>query len=164
VFWLTVSWPTGAALPITAVVTPIVDQQALTSVTLTIKPTAPVSPSDGDVWLDTSGTDTNIGNATAGVLVPATGDYLCKRWMASWNKWIIISSAGGMQGVRATVPIAFRAVKGARNSFRIVSSAASVIQFEGLGLEPSEPGQLASGPAPGSNSTQDLPAFAREAL
>ena len=163
-FWLTLSWLSAGALPITATVTPLVDEQLLPSIDLTIGSTAPMSPSDGDVWVDTSGSDANIGNATAGALIPATGDYLCKRWMASWNKFIIISSAGGMQGVRVTVPIAFRAVRGARNSFLISSNASGIIQFEGLGLEPSGSGQLPSGPTPGSNSMQDLPAFAREAM
>lgn len=164
-FWLTLSWLASSALPITATVTPLVDEQLLPVVNLTIGATAPASPSDGDVWVDTSGSDTNIGNATAGTLIPSTGDYLCKRWMASWNKFIIISSAGGMQGVRVTVPIAFRAVRGARNSFIVSSNASGIIQFEGLGMEPSGQAQgLPSGPAPDTNSMSSLPPFAREAM
>lgn len=134
---LTVSWLSGSALPITATVTPTVDQQRMPSVHLTIGSSAPGSPSDGDTWVDTSGTDPNLGNATAGTLVVATGDYVVKRWIQSWGKWVIVPRAGGMQGTRVTVPIAVRATKGTRNGLEVVSSAGAIIQFEGLGLEPS---------------------------
>lgn len=136
VCYLVLSWlPTS--LPITGTVTPSVDQRTFPTVNLTVSPTQPVSPSDGDLWVDTSGTDTNLGNATSGSIVVALNDYLVKTWKASWNKWVIIPRSGGAKGSRNGIPIAFTAQKGTRVKIALTLNASDDVQVEGLGLEPS---------------------------
>lgn len=136
--WLSLSWETVASLPIVFSITPTIDGESLATNKLSIQVAAPGAPADGDLWLDTSGTDTNLGNATAGAIVPAAADYLLKRWISSWNKWWIVPTGGGELLTRVTVPIAFRAIKGMRLKLRIqCTSATGRYQIEGVGLEPS---------------------------
>lgn len=113
--------------------TPYVDNQAGAVVRLTVAPTAPTAPADGDVWVDVSGTDTNIGNATAGTLVAAQADYLVKvRYRNAWQ----YTGWGGQKGERVTVPIAFNAQHGSRCSIDVATVIANRRwQIEGLGLE-----------------------------
>jgi hypothetical protein len=136
--YLTLAWESSSSLPLVFTITPSIDGEAVAAaIVLTIGPTAPGSPADGDCWLDTSGTDTNLGNGTAGVFTPAhAGDYLLKRWVATWAKWTY-TSQGGSQGTRATIPIAFTAQKGTRVKYRVqCTTATGRFQVEGLALEP----------------------------
>jgi hypothetical protein len=137
VAYFTVSWENAGALPITAALTLSVDGQQVDALTLTIGgAAAPVGPANGDVWLDTRGTDTNLGNATAGVLVPLTNDYLLFRWVSSWNKWVQIPRAQGMKGTRATIPIAYIATPGTRVKIRAVFTTTGRLTVESLGIGP----------------------------
>jgi hypothetical protein len=135
VFHLTASWPDATALPITFTVQPILDGFSLAVITLTIGLVAPVAPVDGDIWLDTTGTDSNIGNATAGALIPSTNSYLQKRWVASWNKWVTDPRGGGQKGTRVTIPIGFNAYPAARAKFAMTCVSSKRIQIEGIAME-----------------------------
>lgn len=138
VFWLTCSWPDAGALPITFTLQPFVDGASMGTNTITIGAAAPGAPADGDTWLDTSGTDTNLGNATAGAIIPATNSYVQKRWKASWNKWVYTSRGGGQLGTRATIPVPFSAVPGVRLEFLLTCASAERVQIEGIALEKDE--------------------------
>jgi hypothetical protein len=136
--YLTVSWESAASLPLVFSVTPSIDGETAASPTVfTINSAAPGSPADGDLWLDTSGTDTNLGNGTAGSFTPAhPADYILKRWVATWAKWVY-TTIGGQQGTRATVAIAYIPQIGTRVLVRVQCTAASGrFQLEGLGLDP----------------------------
>jgi hypothetical protein len=135
VCYLILSWVSDA-LPITGTVTPSVDQRIFPTVNLTVNPTAPGSPGDGDLWVDTSGTDPNLGNATSGSIVVALNDYLVKVWKASWSTWWIIPRSGGAKGSRNGIPIAFTAQRGTRVKIALTLNAPDKVQVEGLGLEP----------------------------
>lgn len=134
--YLTIAWK-GAALPIVFSLTPTVDGQAMAAVKLSLQATAPSTPSNGDYWLDTSGTDTNIGNGTAGAIVPANAsDFIFREWVASWNKWVPVAG-GGQQGTRVSLPIAFAAARGTRFKVRCQCTAAAArFQLEGFGEKP----------------------------
>jgi hypothetical protein len=137
--YLTFSWESAAALPLVFSVTPSVDGKAIgAAITLTIGPSTPGSPADGDMWIDTSGTDMNLGNGTAGAIIPASpGDYIMKRWAAGRAKWDYVPS-GGQQANRVSVPIAYTPIRGSRVKVRVVCVAANGrYQIEQLGLEPS---------------------------
>jgi hypothetical protein len=134
--YLVLSWVSDA-LPITGTITPSVDQRVFPTVNLTISPTQPGSPLDGDLWVDTSGMDPNLGNATSGTIVVALNDYLVKLWKASWSQWVILPRSGGAKGSRNGIPIAFTAQRGTRVKIALTLSAADKVQVEGLGLEPS---------------------------
>jgi hypothetical protein len=131
----TLSWESDA-LPIVCQITAFVDGQQVDTFALTVKATAPVAPGDGDLWLDTAGTDTSLGNATAGAVVVASNDYLLKRWSSSWNKWVQVSRAQGMKGSRATIPIAFKPTKGTRVKLTLTVSGTGRSTIESLGLAP----------------------------
>jgi hypothetical protein len=115
-------------------ITPYVDGQALPSFRLYIDAAAPAAPADGDVWLDTSGADTSLGNATAGTLVAAQADYLVKiRNNAGWK----YHGTGGQKGQRATIPLPFTHRRGTRMSLSIVCEEADRrYQLEGWGWKP----------------------------
>lgn len=134
--YLTLAWKSGA-LPLVFSLTPTVDGQAFATVKLSLQATAPVGPTNGDYWLDTSGTDTNIGNGTAGAIVPANAaDFIFKEWVATWNKWVAVAG-GGQQGTRVSLPIAFTAVRGTRFKVRCQCTAAAArFQIEGFGEKP----------------------------
>jgi len=134
--YLTLSWRSGA-LPLVFQVTPTIDGQVFPTITLTIGPTAPGAPADGDVWVDTSGTDLNLGNGTAGTLVGANAaDYIMRSWVASWNKWVHVPG-GGQQGTRITVPIEFSGDRGSRLKVRVqCTSASGRFQVENFSEKP----------------------------
>jgi hypothetical protein len=101
------------------ILTLAIDGQALESITLAIGPLVPNAPSNGDLWLDTSGADTSLGNGTAGTFTPANpADYVLKRWVSTWNKWVHVPG-GGQQSTRATIPIAFAGGRGTRFTTRL---------------------------------------------
>jgi hypothetical protein len=115
----------------------IVDQQQLASISLTIAAVAPVGPADGDLWLDTSGTDANLGNAGSGSLIAATNDYVLKRWRASAAAWQLVPGAG-QKGTRATLPIAITPTRGSRFKVTVAcTSAAGAGSSRGLAIAPS---------------------------
>ncbi|MDB4876466.1 MAG: hypothetical protein JWM41_2912 [Gemmatimonadetes bacterium] len=135
--YLTLSWE-SSSLPLVFTVTPTVDQKpAGPAIVLTIGAVAPVGPLDGDTWVDTSGTDTNLGNGTAGSFTPASpADFIVKRWAAGRAKWDYMP-VGGEQGTRMSVPIAYTPHRGSRVKYRVqCTSAAGRFQIEGVGLEP----------------------------
>lgn len=138
--YLTISWEAAASLPIVLTLTPTVDGEPLAAMTLSIQAAAPGAPANGDLWLDTSNTDTNIGNSVAGTITPAANDFIFKRWVTSWGKWVQVSAGGGMLGTRATLPIGYRGVPSTRLRIRVQTvSAAGRYQIEGLGLQPAVP-------------------------
>lgn len=107
---LTIGWAQAASLPLVFDLQMIVDDEALETVRLTIGATAPVAPATGAVWMDTSGTDTNLGVGCAGTLVGAHGDYVVKLW--SGRGWLVMG--GGQKGLRGTVSVPFTAAVGTR--------------------------------------------------
>lgn len=133
---LTLRWEASASLPLVFTATPTVDGEVGAATTITIKTTAPGAPANGDIWVDTSGTDTNIGNGTAGAIVPAhAGDYLVKRWVTGWAKWVVMG--GGQQGTRVTIPIAWIAMRGTRLSVALAcTTLTGRFQLEGFGFLP----------------------------
>lgn len=134
VSYLTLSWTNGA-LPITGILTPFVDQRSLASVVLRIGPTAPVAPANGDVWVDTSDTDTNLGNGTASSMIPAANVYLVKCW--AWGAWQIVARSSGAQGTRITIPVPYDATRGTRVKFQWALTSGGDLQIEGIGMSPS---------------------------
>jgi hypothetical protein len=134
---LTIAWESAASLPIVFLATLYVDQQSLGQIRVSIQPTAPVAPADEDLWLDTGNTDTNLGNSVAGATIAAAGNYVLKRWKATWAKWLNVATGGGQLLTRATIPIAYQGAPGARILFALpLVSAAGRYQIEGLGLDP----------------------------
>lgn len=135
--YITVSWDNAAALPIVFLATPSVDGEALAAVQVSIQPAAPGAPADTDLWLDTSGTDQNIGTGIAGAIIPAAADYVLKRWVASWGKWVAVPKGGSEIGTRVTFPIAYKGLPGDRHRFRLQTTALSGrYQIESIGLDP----------------------------
>lgn len=134
--YLTIAWRDGA-LPLVFTLTLTVDGKAQTPITLTIGPSEPFPRVDGDRWVDTSGTDANIGNATAGIIIPAdAGRYLVKRYKPSWSKWVTIPS-GGQHGTRVSIPIGFPPSRGTRFTVLIENtSATDRWQLESFGDRP----------------------------
>jgi hypothetical protein len=151
--YVTLAWESAFALPITFEVTPVVDGNPIAaSVRVTVGPQpgsnliasqiparwrATGPPRDGDLWLDTSGTDPNLGNGTGGAMVAASPpDYILRQYVASWGKWVATGD-GGMQGTRATIPIAFTPSVGTRVKYRMPClSANGRYQIEGIALSP----------------------------
>lgn len=133
-YYLVLAWESSASLPITFGVVTTTDTSVVNSFTLTVAPLAPGSPAVGDIWLDTSQTDTSIGNAGASSTVPATGGYLTKTWSGSVWRFI---SGGGEQGNRATIALpVVRRVGTRRTVTATCLSANGRFQCEGLGMDP----------------------------
>jgi hypothetical protein len=134
-FFLTLSWPDAGALPIVMTFRPIQDGIPGAVNTITIGNAVPAGPVDGDTWLDTSGTDTNIGNATAGAIIPATHSFVQKTWIAAWNKWILAAGGGGQLGTRATIRVPFTGFAATRIRFDLTVSSSERIQIEGIAMD-----------------------------
>lgn len=135
--YLTLSWESAGALPLVFTLTPTIDGQTMPALTLTIGATQPGSPANGDVWVDTSGTDTNLGNGTAGSIIGSNpADYIIRRYITTWSGWRQVPG-GGQQGTRISIPIAFDPRKGTRFSVQMVcTSAGARYQVEGFGEKP----------------------------
>ena len=134
--YLTLSWESVASLPLSFLLFPSVDQQQVTNILVTIAAVAPLIPLDGDLWLDTSGTDPNLGNNTSGTLIVASHDYILKAWRASKATWQLVGGSG-QKGIRATIPIAFTPTRGSRFKVQITTlSAAGRWQLEGIADQP----------------------------
>lgn len=129
--YLTVSWTT---LPLVFTMAIAVDESSVDTFQLSIQATAPVAPVTGDYWLDTSQSDSSIGNGTAGNGVPATGGYLLKTW--SGTVWRFIAGQGG-EGTRATIQLPLIRRTGTRVIFTATTTTASGrFQIESLGIAP----------------------------
>lgn len=133
--YLTMAWEdASASLPIIFAVTFTVDQALVTSYTLSIQRLEPTSPAEGDCWLDTSQSNPSIGNARAGVNVPATGGYLFNTFTG--GRWLVISGQG-TKGNRATIPLMLVRRDGQRVTVGLqCTSAAGRFEIEGIGLDP----------------------------
>jgi hypothetical protein len=141
---LTLAWESAASLPLHLVLGATVDDESVASCRLSIAPVSPESlalvNAEGDLWLDTSGTDAAIGVGTAGAAIAAGADYVLKRYrLGAWTK---VYGAGGQKGARATVPVAFPPRRGTRVQVSVAldtttaTPAAGRFQLEGLGLAP----------------------------
>ena len=98
-------------------------------------PLAPAGAAAGDLWLDTSESDQSIGNATAGVTVPARGGFLLKTRSVA-GTWRLVPGQGG-SGRRATMPLPLTRLPGTRLLVALVRvSAAGRYQVEGIAMEP----------------------------
>jgi len=132
--YLTFSWQQATSLPIVFRVTTTTDQAPVNDYLLTVDQNAPAAPSAGDCWLDTSGTDQSIGNALAGVDIPATGGFLLKTW--SSGAWLVIAGQGAI-GTRASLPLPVKRRTGTHYTVDVETiAAAGRFQFEGLGFDP----------------------------
>lgn len=132
--FLTLAWAAAAALPLVFLLTPFVDGQSQATIKLTIGAATPAGPAETDLWLDTSGTDPNLGTGTSSPLVPAQGDYVLKLYRnGAWTH----RPGGGQKGTRATIPVAFTPKRGQRFALSVFAqSAAGRFQLEGLGFSP----------------------------
>lgn len=132
--YLTLAWGAVGSLPIKFTVTATGDEATIDTFTLTIAAAAPGAPATNDIWLDTSQTDTNIGNATAGATIPARGGYIARQYRhGAWTAM----NAGGGHGARATIPLPVKRTKAARVSYRFLcTAAAGRFELEGLGTTP----------------------------
>lgn len=133
--YLTLAWETVAALPLVFQVTATVDQAVSDTFLLTVGPTIPVGPSVNDLWLDTSDTDTNIGNGTAGAITVAFPEALLRQW-ASGGFWRQVTGIG-TNGLRATIRLPLTPRDGTRVTMQFQCLAANGrFQLEGLGEDP----------------------------
>jgi len=128
----------GASVDIQWNATLLVDDAPIDTISVAISATSPTVFHDGDYWLDISGTDPNLGNATAGSLIPATQSWVYKRWRASTSTWVPVPGAGGQKGNRATLPIDFHnQTRGTRVAIQFAQiSAGERWQVEGFGVSP----------------------------
>ena len=95
-----------------------------------------------DLWLDTSWTDTNLGNGTAGTITPAFPEALLNIW-ASSGFWRRLGGIG-TNGTRATIRLPLNPRSGTRISMTFATlSASGRFQFEALG-EAAGPGEVAA--------------------
>lgn len=131
--YLTLSWATGA-LPLVFAVLVTVDGVTVSDFTLTVSSTAPVAPVDGDIWVDTSETNTSIGNATAVPGIPADRGFLA--FLRNADAWTHLAGLGAT-GVRQTIPIPLARKPGTRIAVTVTcTAAAGRFTVEGLGWKP----------------------------
>lgn len=132
--YMTVSWDGAGALPLVFRIQTTVDQSAVDNFLLTIGVSVSGTPSVGDLWLDTSETDTGIGNGSLTSAIPSVGGYLLKTWTG--GMWIQLSGQG-TRGTRATIPLPLTRRMGTRLTFAVSSlAAAGRFSVEGMGWEP----------------------------
>ncbi len=130
--YLTLSWVDASALPLVFECVVTVDNVTVTAFTLTVGATEPVGASEGDVWLDTSQSSTDLGNGTAATGIAAAGGYLVYvRNDAAWRQ----VPGQGATGTRATIPIPLKRRMGTRVGVVLECTAASGrFTVEGLGF------------------------------
>jgi hypothetical protein len=132
--YLTLAWGAATSLPIAFAVTVTGDEAVIDTFTLTIAAVAPGAPATGDVWLDTSESDTSLGNATAGATIGARGGYLARTYYR--GAWQTMNTSTG-RGARASVPLPIKRTRHSRVSYRFLcTAAAGRFQLEGLGSTP----------------------------
>ncbi len=132
--YLTLSWLSAASLPLVFTILVTMDGVTVSNYTLTVGPTAPVAPVQGDVWVDTSGTNTSIGNASAGLNIPADGGNLA--FIRNASAWIHLAGLGATN-TRQTIPLPLTRKSGARIMVTATcTGAAGRFTVEGLGWEP----------------------------
>lgn len=132
--YLTVAWEVAAALPLQFQVTTTVDQGASDDFLLTVAASAPGSPVVNDLWLDTSLTNTNIGNGSAGAITPAFPAALLNRWTGT--AWSQLPGVGS-NGQRAILRLPLEPRNGTWITMTVACmAAAGRFQLEGLGQKP----------------------------
>lgn len=138
--YLTLSWESGA-LPLVFTILVTVDGVTVSDYTLTVGATTPASPAQGDVWVDTSGTDTSIGNASAGLNIPAEGGNIA--FIRNSSAWAHLAGLGATNE-RQTIPLPLNRKSGARIMVTATcTAAAGRFTVEGLGWEPGSGSQAA---------------------
>lgn len=135
--YLTLAWEAIASLPLVFTVAIAADESTTETFTLTVGAVAPVGAAANDMWLDTSQTDANLGNATAGVGgVAALGGYLIKVYRSA--AWAILPGMGDA-GARVRIPMPLARRKAARTTIAVTcTAAAGRFQLEGLGINPGD--------------------------
>lgn len=134
--YLTLSWASGAALPLQFTCTASLDEAVFDTFDLTISATAPMLAGNGDLWLDTSNTDTNIGNALGSHRILNRKGYLL--FVRNDGGWQQIAGMGA-KGTRVTLPLPLERVTGTRLSLRVQTIRASGrFELEGLGVRAGE--------------------------
>ena len=139
--YLTLSWLSSASWPLVFDILVTVDGVTVSDYRLTVDASAPSSPVDGDVWVDTSETNTSIGNASAGLNIPADGGNIA--FIRNASAWVHLAGLGA-KNARQTIPLPLNRKSGAR----IVVTATCVeasgrFTVEGLGWEPGSGSQAA---------------------
>lgn len=130
--YLTLAWQDATALPLVFACTEQVDGVTVTNFTLTVGPTAPGAPADGDVWVDTAQASTDLGNGTAATGIPAAGGYLA--YLRNDSAWTLLPGLGAI-GIRVTIPLPMVRRQGTRLTFEVAcTAAAGRFSIEGLGL------------------------------
>jgi hypothetical protein len=139
--YVTLSWYSSASWPLVFTVLVTVDGVTVSNYTLTVDDTAPVSPVAGDVWVDTSQTNTSIGNASTGLNIPAYGGYLA--FIRNAGSWVHLAGLGA-SNTRQTIPLPLTRKPGARIVVTLTcTQAAGRFTVEGLGWEPGSGTQAA---------------------
>lgn len=139
--YLTLSWLSSASWPLVFDILVTVDGVTVSDYRLTVDDTAPSSPADGDVWVDTSETNTSIGNASAGLNVPADGGYIA--FIRNAGGWVHLAGLGA-KNTRQTIPLPLNRKSGARIVVTAeCTAAAGRFTVEGLGWEPGSGNQSA---------------------
>lgn len=132
--YLTLSWLSSASWPLVFTVLVTVDGVTVSNYTLTIGSTAPASPVNGDVWVDTSQTNASIGNASTGLNIPADGGYIA--FIRNAGAWAHMAGLGAAN-TRQTIPLPLNRKSGARITVTVTcTAAAGRFTVEGLGWEP----------------------------
>lgn len=135
-YYLTLAWRSVTALPIVLELVATVDETEIDTATLYIQSAAPSAPAVGDFWLDTSRTNSSLGNQTAGVGIPARSGYFL--YVRQTSGWRFVDGTVAT-GTRTTIRLPLPHVVGARVTLSATClAAAGRFQFEGIGLDPGE--------------------------
>lgn len=134
--YVTLAWDGAAALPLVFDVATTLDDAPGDAFELTIGPTEPSSPQPGDLWCDTSESDTSVGNAYASPTVRATGGYRMRAYTD--GGWMLVPGLGG-QGARVTLPLPLTRRTATRVTLSLTcTAAAGRFEIEGLGWNPGD--------------------------
>lgn len=132
--YLTVAWETAASLPLTFHITTTVDQATSDDFLLTLANAAPAGPASGDLWLDTSLVNNNLGNSLAGTITPAFPAALLNQWTGT--AWRQLTGVGS-NGQRAVIRLPLLPRNGTWwTATADCTAAAGRFQLEALGEKP----------------------------
>lgn len=132
--YATLAWETAGALPLQFRVTTTVDQAQSDDFLLTAANAPPAGPAVDDLWLDTSLTNTDLGNGSAGAITPAFPAALLNRWTGtSWEQLPGVGSNGQRAVIR--LPLLPRNGTWWTMTFQCLA-ASGRYQFEALGQKP----------------------------
>lgn len=132
--YMTIAWEEPDSLPLVFTITVAVDDSQVDSFRLTIGPTTPVGAVFGDLWLDTSNSDTSIGNTTSTATIASAAGYLLKTLRN--GVWELVQGLVA-SAQRATIPLPLTRRQGTRMTLRWACTTASGrFQFETAALEP----------------------------